>query len=309
MNRTLLPSAILAILACASATTAQASLHIDTVRIGDAGAPGRAMNYGQDNGREFGAVDYEYHIGATEVTTGQYAAFLNSVAKTDAQGLYRSPNMGITRTGTSGNYVYVATSPNKPVVNVTFWDAVRFTNWLTTGDTEQGVYMLTEQGIGGNTVVRNEAAWLTGGIALPSVDEWYKAAYYNLETQTYTTYGTGDSIDPSLANYGGSAGGMTDVGSYAAEQNGVYDMMGNVAEWNDTIPWAWRSDRVQMGGTHSTPEVGYDFFGTNDPNIISSRGGFRISSLYPVPEPSTYAAIIGCALLGLTVVRRLISKV
>lgn len=311
MKRTLLASATLALCAWSCASIAQASLHIDTVVIGDAGAPGRKMTYGQGGGKEFGAVNYEYRIGATEVTTEQYAAFLNSVAKTDTHNLYRSPNMGITRTGTSGNYVYVATAPNKPVVDVAFWDAARFVNWLTTGDTERGVYMLSEQGIAANTIVRDEAAWLAGGVAITSMDEWYKAAYYNLETQTYTTYGTGGSIDTSLANYGNSVGGVTDVKSYIAEQNGAYDLMGNVTEWNDSIPFGWADHRGQMGGTYNTVAegmIGYDFLGVNDPNGINSMGGFRISSLHVIPEPSTYAAMIGSVLLGLGLLRDLRRK-
>ena len=41
-------------------------------------------------GRVFGGVDYVYAIGKCEVTAGQYTAFLNAVAATDAYGLYNT---------------------------------------------------------------------------------------------------------------------------------------------------------------------------------------------------------------------------
>jgi len=41
--------------------------------------------------------------------------------------------MGITQNGTSGNYTYSTANGNKPVTYVSFWDAARFTNWLSNG--------------------------------------------------------------------------------------------------------------------------------------------------------------------------------
>ena len=66
---------------------------------------------------------------------------------------------------------------------MSFWDACRFANWLQNGQpkgmqgagtTETGAYTLTAAGINNNTVVRN-ANWKW---AVPSEDEWYKAAFY-----------------------------------------------------------------------------------------------------------------------------------
>ena len=44
----------------------------------------------------YGAVGYSYAISKYEVTLSQYATFLNSVAKTDAYGLYNA-NIGTDR--------------------------------------------------------------------------------------------------------------------------------------------------------------------------------------------------------------------
>ena len=40
------------------------------------------------NGLSFGKVDYYYNISKYETTYGQYAAFLNAVAKSDPNGLF-----------------------------------------------------------------------------------------------------------------------------------------------------------------------------------------------------------------------------
>jgi hypothetical protein len=83
---------------------------------------------------------------------------------------------------------------------VTFWDACRFANWLNngqpnqpegTGTTETGAYTLTQGPTGTiatNTVTRNAGStW-----AVPTQDEWYKAAYYspklNKSAGGYWTY-------------------------------------------------------------------------------------------------------------------------
>lgn len=84
---------------------------------------------------------------------------------------------GISRSGSPGSYTYsVRTADsgfnngqsmgNMPVNFVSFWDAARFTNWLTTGDTETRVYVLTEQGIADNTITRDATAWANGGVAI-----------------------------------------------------------------------------------------------------------------------------------------------
>ena len=59
-----------------------------------------------------GAVPYVYSISKYETTIGQYAAFLNAVAKSDPHGLYHPDSAKqytvsrISRIGTDGNYVY-----------------------------------------------------------------------------------------------------------------------------------------------------------------------------------------------------------
>src|SRR6476660_9349151 len=93
---------------------------IDTVPVGDVGNPNDPAT-----GNLYGGVNYAYNIGRTEVTVGQYTAFLNAVAVTDTHSLY-DPRMasdvneaGIARTGASDSYSYsVIGSADHPVAYV-----------------------------------------------------------------------------------------------------------------------------------------------------------------------------------------------
>lgn len=286
-------------------SAANAAINIDTVLVGNAGNPNDSTGFGQ--------VNYNYHIGTYEVTNGQYTTFLNSVATTDTHGLYNtfmSLFGGITRNGISGSYSYSVKSgfANKPVNSVSFLDAARFTNWLTTGNTEMGVYNL-----GGvtnpvnSTIARDNAAWLNGGVAIASENEWYKAAYYDptgADGDGYWLFPNQSSNANNTSGNFSSGGNLADVGSYSPSYYGTFDQGGNVAEWNERFLSYIPNDRGLRGGAANTSHgqsqsllgggTSYD----NEAPVL----GFRVTSLNPivVPEPSTYAAILGS--LGLLIV-------
>ena len=122
-----------------------------------------------------------------EITIAQYVEFLNAVADTDPNELYH-PNMGfgfsITRSGSPGSYQYSADAGRAtlPVSLVSFYSALRFANWLhnnkpntgaqTNETTEDGAYTFSAIDVVGP---RNPGA----RAAIPTEDEWYKAAYYD----------------------------------------------------------------------------------------------------------------------------------
>ena len=237
-------------------------LKIPTVAVARPGNPADRDGYGR--------VDTVYRIGKFEITNAQYTVFLNAVAAHDTYGLF-NPSMesdpvgGIRRRGTSNGYVY-SVKPNfdaKPVVAVSYLDAVRFVNWLENGQpagrqgestTENGAYRIGENGSVG---ARNpEATWF-----LPNEHEWFKAAYYdpwrraegedaywNFATRSDRAPGVvrSDSLGevsnagPNLANYqfgadwNGRNGNVITVGSAGEESTsgfGTFDQSGNVFEW------------------------------------------------------------------------------
>jgi len=303
---------------------AAALIPIDTVFVGD------ENNLNDSTG--FGSVQYGYRIGTTEVTNGQYAAFLNSAARSDSHGLYNTEmgnNLrgGIVRSGSPGTYQYQTKTnfANKPVNFVSFWDAARFSNWLTTGDTETGVYSLN--GVTNptnNTVTRDPTAWNDGGVAIANEAEWYKAAYYdpllNSGSGGYWLYPTqSDSVptatspngtDANSANYYLAVPTVTEVGGYSLADShyGTFDQGGNVWEWNEAILSA--TNRGLRGGSFDDggPDGSFLRSSDRDPGEVPTTEdyylGFRVSSLAPIPEPSDYAAIAGIFGLSLAFMRR-----
>ncbi len=90
---------------------------------------------------------------------------------------------------------------NRPVINVSWHDAVAYTEWLTQQT---------------NQTYR-----------LPTEAEWEYAA----RAGTETCYWWGNGIDEAKANYNENLGKTSPVGDYDPNPFGLYDMLGNVREW------------------------------------------------------------------------------
>jgi formylglycine-generating enzyme len=250
-------------------TQSVSAVNIEMVTVGNPGnAPGHALYIGPAG---FGAVNYVYQIGKYEVTAGQYAEFLNAVAKDDPNGLYNTvmgdisdtllaQGCNIQRTGISPNFSYsvAADWANRPVNYVTFWDAARFANWLHNGQptgpqgpgtTEDGAYHdVGNQNLFGRNV--------NAKFFIPTLDEWSKAAYHKNDgaTGNYWNYAVGSNTVPlnTLPDPGkhaniydrrlthpytiGSPYYRTEVGAFQNSPSpyGTFDQDGNVLEWIET---------------------------------------------------------------------------
>jgi formylglycine-generating enzyme len=283
---------LMAIVNFASADTIR-GIDIDFVTIGYAGNLGDTRAEASPYG--CGAVSYEYRIGKYETTNAQWNAF------TDAAGV---------PTGNGDGYSYSSyfTGIQQPTNEVSWYEASQFCNYLTSGDKSQGVYQFSGNKTNpGNFIgINRVAAQATYSTIyfLPTENEWYKAAYYT--GSGYSTYANGTDTEPISGvdtNYNDVNSSPWNIGTGTPEQNGTYDMMGNVWEWNETLIGEYY--RGLRGGA-------FGGYGGNHAYLMSSKRdinnpeyeyatghvGFRIAS---IPEPCTLGLL---ALGGLAVARR-----
>jgi formylglycine-generating enzyme required for sulfatase activity len=140
-----------------------------------------------------------FYLGKYEVTQAQYEAVI----------------------GTNPSEFNATGNGNRPVEKVTWTEAVAFCTQLTTQEQAAG---------------RLPAGW---AYVLPTESQWE----YACRAGTTTAYSWGATIASSNANYnwdGGANDGndfkqTRDVGEYAANSWGFFDMHGNVWEW--TVDW------------------------------------------------------------------------
>ena len=276
---------------------------------------GNAGNAADTNtGSLYGAVSYAYQIGAYDVTGSQYTAFLNAVGSTDTYALYNA-NMGtdtnvaqISQSGTSGSYTYAVmnSTGNRPVTYVTWFDCVRFSNWMSNGQpsgaqnsttTENGAYNVNGA-TSGNAVAKNLTNPNTGSaptFRVPLENEWYKAAYYSpnyggsgvggyyaFATQSDTDPGTTIGSTANQANYDGEIGTATDVGSFSGSGSfyGTFDQTGNVFELNDLDGTAGSSRGYRGGDWHNVSYFGLSSWRNDifEPIHELNHIGFRLAS-------------------------------
>ncbi len=329
-------SLVVACVVCIGTTHPAMAVTMNTVFVGDPGNAGSPQPQGT-----FGAVPYSYRIGEYEVTNAQYAEFLNAKAASDPLALYNTfmgseVRGGITRSGADGGYSYAAKTDmsNKPVNFVSWYDAVRFTNWLhngqAAGNTESGAYLLEGGGVvptNALTIARSSGAlW-----GLPNENEWFKAAYYQPaaaggDVDSYWQYPTASNGAPAVASavntigptrgdianpgpnvanffqgadWNGQNGNVTTVGTAGNTSHyGTFDQGGNVWEMNEELTGSVA--RVLRGGSwvSSTSNLAASFrFDTNGQggSLESIDVGFRVVE---VPEPSSLAITVA-ALVGI----------
>ena len=304
------------------------AVSIEWVDVGDVGNLA-------DNIAGYGSVGYDYQISKYEVTINQYTAFLNAVAVTDTYNLYNTfmgskDNIkGIERSGTDGSYSYsvIAESGNRPITYVDWFDAARFSNWLTNGQvtgaqdastTETGSYTLN--GATSGIIVAGD-----GDYRMPTVDEWYKAAFYDptkgkaddgdnywdyamrldnlVDNSTSANYKDGDYATTQSPNYSQSINYLTDVGSYSDQDSyyGTFDQSGNVNEWTHSSDGELRIRRGGGWGSsyiHLRESLLSDSFFDFEATLEAPDVGFRLATT-AVPEPSSLAlfALGGVAVL------------
>ena len=163
-----------------------------------------------------------FYLATTEVTNLEYKAFDSGH---DSGMLGRA----------------LLSDDNRPVVNISWNDAARFCNWLS----EQEGLPLAYENVDG---LMQPVLPINTGYRLPTEAEWAFAARYAAGPNP-TRFPWGDTMPPVevAANYADEAAanmvpyhieGYTDnyrgpspVKTYPANEFGIYDLAGNVAEW------------------------------------------------------------------------------
>jgi formylglycine-generating enzyme required for sulfatase activity len=189
-------------------------------------------------------------------------------------------------------------NPDHPVIDVTWFGAARYCDWLS---------MVSEPQLDraydhvGDWLCNDHDPYGARGYRLPTDAEWEYAAQYDDER----IYPWGDQ-DPTeaLANYGGDVGWTSPVGSYpdAPRALGLSDMAGNVWEWcndwhvcglgtspaTDPVGQTTGTHRVLRGGSWCGSDLSLRCAGRygSGPGSSFSYFGFRVArTVTPDPLP------------------------
>jgi formylglycine-generating enzyme required for sulfatase activity len=185
----------------------------------------------------------DFQMGATEVTWWQYGLY--AAAEQGNVEMPEAPGWGI--------------GGDNPVVNVSWYDAVRYANWLSKRKGLVRAYKGLEE---------NNVEWPDPrgpGFRLPTEAEWEYAARGGKQQEWAGT----DSIDllKDHAWYDANSGSRTrPVRGKRANAFGLYDMSGNVWEWC----WDW------YGGYQEEPKD--NPVGPSEGTVRVLRGGSWYSS-------------------------------
>jgi len=271
---------------------------MDFVTIGN---PGNAADTtGSPN--PAGSVAYTYNIGKYEISGDQ-------ISKANLIG-----NLGITTYAPwSSGGLY------RPATGISWNEAARFVNWLNTSKGYQAAYTFTTSGANDNIALWG-AGQFTGSnqyrhknayYFLPSIDEWYKAAYYDPNKTGgagYWDYSTGSDAPPTQVSSGISPGtlvygqgfgvGPADVNNAGGlSPYGTMAQGGNMYEWLETAEDGLNSspdeERIIRGGLFTGDLVvsALDdlIYSWNPPWLQGEGAGFRIAM---IPEPSSLSLLV-----------------
>jgi hypothetical protein len=270
-------------------------------------------NQAADPATGYGNVPYNYAMGA-------YTVSQNQLDVAAANGLQGVPG---------GAY-----SGDQPASDVSWYQAAAFVNWLNTSKGYSPAYDLTysggsysmslwqsgQSGYDPSNPFRNSQAVFV----LPSVDEYYKAAFGLADGSGYTLYADGSNTVPTAVPSGTNAGTAIYNQTHATQPSsvtqagglssyGTMGQVGNIFLMTETSTNGVNTNaadpRIVRGAFWNSPAdvlpstySGYygDVTATNLDTV-----GFSVAKITAnaVPEPTTYA-LLGVAALALVIAYR-----
>lgn len=206
---------------------------------------------------------HSFWMGRYEITFSEYDAFCSATdrEKPDDEGWGRG---------------------DRPVINISWIDALEYCNWRSYVDGLTPVYTIDR--------LRNifTCDWSANGYRLPTEAEWEFAC----RSGTVTPFETGLQITTDQANFDGKCPYRASpvgvfrektlpVGSFKPNQWGLYDLHGNVGEW------CW-----DYWGTYTGTSV-TDPYGAKNGQYRVSRGGSWYSKGKEIRSASRYKSAPG----------------
>lgn len=186
-----------------------------------------------------------FYLSATELTNREYVEFLNDQGNQlqDGTNWYHLEGAYAKIQANGRRFKVVPGQEDFPVVNVSWFGAIAYCNWLSRKKNLKPVYKVS-----GSTVTPD---WTANGYRLPTEAEWeYAARSRGLEQEW-----AGTNVEEEVANFCNLRGEedgeklLAKIAQFQANQLGLADMSGNVQEWC----WDWYSDDYYKSSPTKNP--------------------------------------------------------